>query len=208
MTAATVTTVPDDSLAARQAAHWDEAKAAAERNLARVNADPGREDYRRRQEALRLRMSKPGQTTPARLALLLEMGQNFNDRMKPYSACRAGCSFCCHAAVPISRSEAELLAQVSGRRLHRPRVLREARYQIEPAPCPFLAAGRCTVYAARPMTCRTLLNMDDIPLQCEIVPGSPAQVPYVNPTQFYALYGVVTRQQPHADIRDWFRNDP
>lgn len=85
-------------------------------------------------------------------------------------ACKAGCSWCCHFSVdarPVEvfhivefmrdnfydveqqrlRSEIEANARVLGS-------LDEMQRMQKTLKCPFLADGRCTIYAARPQTCR------------------------------------------------------
>jgi Fe-S-cluster containining protein len=85
-------------------------------------------------------------------------------------ACKAGCSWCCHFSVdarPVEvlnilefmqtafsaveqqrlRTEIEANAQVLGQ-------LDEMQRMLHTIKCPFLSDGRCTIYAARPQTCR------------------------------------------------------
>lgn len=85
-------------------------------------------------------------------------------------ACRAGCSWCCHFSIELRPVEAIHIAEFVARELspaERQRVLQEAASndvllhaldEIERmrrnVKCPFLNEGRCTIYAARPQTCR------------------------------------------------------
>jgi Fe-S-cluster containining protein len=85
-------------------------------------------------------------------------------------ACTAGCSWCCHFTVDVRAFEVLRLLEYIDTRLsaaERARVQAEIeinRQVMEPLDdlkrvqtnikCPFLAEGRCTVYAARPQTCR------------------------------------------------------
>ena len=72
--------------------------------------------------------------------------------------CRAGCSACCGAQLTVSDVEAALLREGTGT-LDEPAVRRlAARLEglVDGSPCVFLDDdGRCSVYASRPLVCRT-----------------------------------------------------
>lgn len=85
-------------------------------------------------------------------------------------ACKAGCSWCCHFSIDVRAVEAIHIAEFVACEFspaERQRVLQEAADnaaqlhaldEIERmrrnVKCPFLSDGRCTIYAARPQTCR------------------------------------------------------
>jgi putative zinc- or iron-chelating protein len=91
-------------------------------------------------------------------------------------ACRAGCDHCCHQAVSVTVPEA--LAIVDHLRTRLPaEALRAltarvgaawaAQRGLSPAerfspehPCPFLDAGRCSIYEVRPLSCRGMNSLD------------------------------------------------
>jgi Fe-S-cluster containining protein len=78
------------------------------------------------------------------------------------------------------------------------------RQQFTGVPCTFLVAGKCSIYADRPLVCRTLVNMDSVSLLCELVPGASVPVPYLNSTEFQGYFAYLTRTEQYADIREWF----
>ncbi len=140
--------------------------------------------------------------------------------MRAVAACKAGCSHCCHTPVTITRLEADLIGRATGRTPASPaRSVRlddhetlaaaiEAQAELQepgwPGPCPFLADGRCSVYAARPMACRLLLNLDDDDLLCRLIEGTPVPVPYANAGQLRAVYLLAQPGAELADIRAFF----
>jgi Fe-S-cluster containining protein len=139
------------------------------------------------------------------------------DRVSPASTCAAGCAYCCHIPLAVFPLEAEVLGQASGRRPVKLR-LRQARKRNENrfrTACPFLVAGRCSVYAARPLMCRIHFSFDDSPEWCDFKAGIVHQVAYLDrrplEMEFFNLLISIDRSSrgryppgQHQDIRQWF----
>jgi hypothetical protein len=91
-------------------------------------------------------------------------------------ACRAGCAHCCHQAVGVTppevfaihdhlratRAPAELDAVVARVRAadDATRGMAAAERLSPELPCPFLEDGRCSIYEARPLSCRGTNSLD------------------------------------------------
>lgn len=71
-------------------------------------------------------------------------------------------------------------------------------------PCTFLKEGQCSIYAHRPLVCRTLVNMDDTDVLCELHPGVAVPVPYANSTRLQSAMALLHLEDTWADIREWF----
>lgn len=71
-------------------------------------------------------------------------------------ACRAGCDSCCRH-LSLFRVEAAALAAALNAlpAEHAARIRARAREASAGSPCPLLENGRCLLYAARPIICRT-----------------------------------------------------
>ncbi len=81
-----------------------------------------------------------------------------SERRRADLACRAGCEACCHVELEVSDVEAgairgaiDALSRDARERLAE----RARRPPVEGGPCVMLEGGRCVVYGARPLVCRT-----------------------------------------------------
>lgn len=139
-------------------------------------------------------------------------------KVLPISACRSGCSHCCHISAVLTRSEAQVIARETGAQLDP----QAGRYsptrnpdfeatreligkQYYGQPCTFLAHGRCTIYGARPLACRLAISLDEDDLLCRITPEHSVNVPYLDVFE-HQLYGVTILgpAQDFDDVRAWF----
>lgn len=139
--------------------------------------------------------------------------------------CAKGCSHCCHIPVLALRSEAQLLARASQRRMENPpaearaavRDLIEKEEMAEAkrtarlggqahigTPCPFLVDGSCSVYEHRPFVCRTHFTLDDDDLLCRLTPGAEAMAPYADNIALLAVVLSLFKDDEVADLREWF----
>lgn len=168
---------------------------------------------------LLLKASQKAKTVEQRVIWLQRAASTWAKPMEALSACRAGCSHCCQIPVTISLVEARLLGRASGRIPSAPKrsmrvtdhdsaeTLSEMERQLQTgplSPCPFLRSDRCSVYEARPMACRTLLNLDDDDLLCRHTGEEQSQVPYADATKLKAFSFMAQTGTQYADIRDFF----
>ncbi|WP_437678635.1 YkgJ family cysteine cluster protein [Sorangium sp. So ce131] len=78
-------------------------------------------------------------------------------RLGERMACHTGCNDCCHRRFSVTAIEADALRDALAALPADDRAALAARAQAgDPGVCPALdGAGRCAVYAARPLICRT-----------------------------------------------------
>ncbi|MCC5611026.1 YkgJ family cysteine cluster protein, partial [Nostoc sp. CHAB 5834] len=137
------------------------------------------------------------------------LASELSDAFTGVSACSTKCSHCCHIDVHVPKVEAKLIAKATGRKLNReleakPMLEWSERKSFKGSPCTFLNDGMCSIYAHRPLVCRTLINMDDVSVLCELVPDVPVPVPYLNTMSLQEAFSLLTQNEPVADIREWF----
>ena len=186
--------------------HLQVAETAAQHVLESVTANRSRE-----LQALRTQLNDAmSAQTPARnrLIRIRHIAGQQSAIFSSKSACASGCSHCCHIDVTVPRSEALLIGKMTGKRVSEPSVTfpidQPHAKSFIGSPCPFLADGRCAIYAHRPLLCRTLVNLDRSPKLCELVPNVTIPVPYLNTTALRAAFTIVTQSEDFADIREWF----
>lgn len=126
------------------------------------------------------------------------------------TACKRGCSHCCHIAVSVSKTEAELIGERTGiRPASAPSRMNgdhiEWGYHN---PCPFLRNSECSIYEWRPIACRIHYSLDKDDLLCRLSPPNTNSVPYINTENLIKLTLLVLTADgsfPHfSDIREWF----
>lgn len=144
-----------------------------------------------------------------KLGRLRFLAGNFSQVFSVHTACSSGCTHCCHIGATVPRSEAQLIAKRTGAKLREPTHVHDiltppVANAYTGTACTFLKAGRCSIYAQRPMVCRTLINMDSVDVLCRLVPGMQVPVPYLNTQDIQAFFGSLVFKDDCADVREWF----
>lgn len=123
----------------------------------------------------------------------------------PHSACRRGCSHCCHIPVLVPEQEAALIGKRIGVKPAKVKGIKrgeEVRAGYD-NPCTFLKDGACSIYASRPLACRQQFNMDSDALLCELVEdGAPPKVPYLNMMDYTTVLAMMTAKRERRIERD------
>lgn len=192
----------------RQAERWDdpETHRGAQQRMDRAHV---RLRQIQPQVTQQLRGMDRSPTFAKRLIWLREAVATATGAIAPHAACKPACPGCCYQPVMVTQAEAQVIARESGAKLAQPpKWRREAAVEFTGQACPFLKESRCSIYAHRPIACRLLLNMDKDALMCQIVPGSPAQVPYADLRQFNPLllqaHDGIDEAAKMADLREFF----
>jgi Fe-S-cluster containining protein len=189
------------------AAHLPMAEVSAAQNMATVKlaSTPAIEHLRQQL----CQAQTPSVPTGAKVIRLRHIAGEWSKVFSSKTACSSGCSHCCHLGVLVPKSEAKLLAKAIGRKFTEPteqrnmeRAGQETKYLG--TPCTFLVSNKCSIYAYRPMMCRTLVNMDSVDTLCRLVKDVDVPVPYLNTVSLKGYFAYLTQTEQFADIREWF----
>lgn len=122
----------------------------------------------------------------------------------PVSACRPGCSHCCHIPVKVSQAEATVIGKALSRIPVKPSMHLRGPDAGDWTPCSFLVDNMCSIHLWRPAVCRSHLNLDIDDLLCRPVIGASVPVPYLDTRPLVFAAVAINGNAPWADIRQWF----
>jgi hypothetical protein len=168
--------------------------------IVNAQAQPVKQRHHQRVNAV---LANPTMTIHAKIEALWEAVDEVGAIAGPRSACRKGCSHCCHTSVLLPAQEAALIGRRIGVKPRRVTGIttRDAIKAGYDNPCPFLKDDACSIYASRPFACRQQYNMDSDALLCELV-GEPSKVPYLNLLDYHTALVMMTVTHRESIGRD------
>lgn len=144
----------------------------------------------------------------AKMKNFLTVADKLSKAVRPFTACKGGCSYCCHIAATVTETEAHIIGKAVGRKplkLNGGVSSEETREKWHRIPCTFLKAGKCTIYEVRPLACRLHVSLADTPFFCNTdVPSGDSLVPQLNLDQVVMGHSVIAFGDAWGDIRDFF----
>jgi hypothetical protein len=192
--------IPDSALAAE--ADPAVAKRHAAANFERLTAELPHHVQQREAQLLAELKSVPGSPLK-KLRHLYRASEALMRDLAPYIACSAGCASCCHYPVSVYPLEAELIEKRTGHRRQRA----PAETAVPGSACVFLRAGRCSIYADRPMVCRMHVALTSTAYWCAPERCNDIELPMAGFSEINAALTYIIqldgRGQP-LDIRQAF----
>ena len=144
---------------------------------------------------------------------IMDVADALSRTITPHTECARGCSHCCHMATCLSGFEARMIGRYVGRepaRLGREMVAsldleRELQARYTGVPCPFLVAGKCSVYPVRPAACRLHHSLMEDADNCRIRDNrEPITVAHLNLLTVQMALAAVFMADDFGDIREFF----
>lgn len=139
----------------------------------------------------------------------VKLADRINAVLMKHSACQDHCARCCHIALSMPQHEADVIAQVTGRKARQLTLQLENRQEHVDRnmgkPCPFLVEDRCGIYEHRPIACRLHANLGASNFFCDtdIIPEQ-TMVPNFNSKNFIMVFTKTMLPMAFGDIRDFF----
>lgn len=171
------------------------------KNLRRV-IDEFPEDILHQEKKLRKQLAKGKIGNEKKLLRVYEFYDLAEHALSPFTPCKKGCSSCCHYNVSVTEDEAQLIERKSGKK---------RRKQIGPSrdyhgePCPFLSAsGECTIYNARPYSCRRHYALTETAYLCDPIKCNDTEVALVRFSDAESAFDQIRQGQNVLDIRQLF----
>ena len=148
---------------------------------------------------------------------LISLTEEISKRITPHTPCKSGCHHCCHMAVSLSEFEAYEIERFSRVKINLKFKEIELAGDLDDAlvqqdlqvkkwmghTCPFLKDNLCSVYAVRPIACRTNFNLSSRPELCDLTKGLN-DVPNLDLRVVSAAQAAIYSKYRFADIRDFF----
>lgn len=151
-------------------------------------------------------LHKPGIPKAQRVMGLRYVTKSLMKEVTLNSACRPGCSHCCHVLVGMTQTEADIIGKAIGRKpvkLTESKLLPKKDYGYH-MPCTFLVDGSCSIYEHRPITCQVYFNLDADNLLCHLIPGKLVPLPLFNATSYQHESVRLAGDDVRGDIREFF----
>jgi Fe-S-cluster containining protein len=122
------------------------------------------------------------------------------------AGCSAGCSHCCHIPVVVTEFEAIEIGERIGRApdLAKGQTGGAVNEAYNRVPCIFLQSGICSIYEARPATCRTYLSLAKDGRLCEANLWHGVPMIAIDGSSVRSVLEGLNSSNRRADIRDYF----
>ncbi|WCY26824.1 YkgJ family cysteine cluster protein [Pseudomonas aeruginosa] len=154
----------------------------------------------RKEAGLTGRLEASKLTPLKRLAAIYEFLDDLAKHIAP-TPCKKGCSSCCHYAVSISEAEVQFIEQVTKKKRLK---VAGAPGNFIGQPCPFLVNGACSIYTARPYSCRRHHSLAPTAEWCAPAISFAGNFARVQSSEAQLAFDLVREMGTLGDIRQVF----
>lgn len=145
---------------------------------------------------------------------LVALSERAFDLVKHMTPCGTGCSHCCHMAVAIVDTEAQIIAaHINKAAIRQPKranpiiAMKHHNTMMQTfteKPCSFLEEGRCSIYEVRPIACRGHHSLAESPDSCDLNRRPQVSTPSMNLKELEVAYAFSFVNEAWGDIREYF----
>ena len=196
-----------DHLSPEQAARLTASIEAAEcRRAEFVKAIPP--ELSRREDTIQRKLASENASPRNKLQKIYSLMADLVKVAEPYVACGKGCSACCQMNAMISCIEANFIEKETDiKPAHVTSSLLHPQDKFIGVPCPFLKDASCSIYVARPFSCRKHLSFDTSSYWCDPAHSLDVKIPMVEFSGMEGAFLDIAQTASggvFADIRDFF----
>ncbi|WP_305842238.1 YkgJ family cysteine cluster protein [Photobacterium leiognathi] len=137
-----------------------------------------------------------------KLQQLFKLTDELTSKLSPITSCKAGCGNCCKINVSVTRLEAKLISEYTGKELNKSVLLVKTNYHG--SSCPFLINNKCSVYSVRPFVCRRQLSVMPSEYWCHPDLNLDIEVPMIEFSELSNAFYAIAARSEVKDIRAWF----
>lgn len=176
----------------------DKEKVSAQRNFDRLVANiPAR--LAEREDRFATQIARAKAKPSKKLESLYSFMNELFEYASKYTPCKKGCSDCCHYSITISEIEIAYIEKHTKRKRRKEFLPKE---EFHGTPCPFLAQGACSIYAARPFVCRRHVTLTSTNTWCSPSISNNETFPMLQFSSVEKAFDQVRRESASFEIYD------
>ncbi|KAA9129682.1 YkgJ family cysteine cluster protein [Marinihelvus fidelis] len=160
-----------------------------------------------REDNISAQLAKAKTSPRRKLETLYTLMDELFQTVLPLTPCRNRCSSCCHYEVNITEIEIAHIEIHSKRK--RSKVV-GPKVNFHGTACPFLENGSCSIYEARPFTCRKHLALTKSNFWCDPVRSNLEKFPLIQFSGFENAFNLIrseSKSYDSVDIRQVFKRN-
>lgn len=148
------------------------------------------------------RQAKSSDSDINKLQQLFKLTEELTSKLSPVIPCKSGCGNCCKINVSITKLEAELISEYTGRDINKSVALGKPDYRG--SSCTFLIDNKCSVYSVRPFVCRRQVSVMPSEYWCHPDLNLGVGVPMIEFSELSSAFYAIAARSEVKDIRAWF----
>ncbi|EGQ7688514.1 TPA: YkgJ family cysteine cluster protein [Vibrio parahaemolyticus] len=155
-----------------------------------------------KEDKIAKKQAKSSDSDINKLQQLFKLTEELTNKLSPVTSCKAGCGNCCKINVSITKLEAELISEYTGRALNN--LVAVGKPDYHGSSCTFLIDNKCSVYSVRPFVCRRQVSVMPSEHWCHPDLNLDVEVPMIEFSELSNAFYAIAARSEVKDIRAWF----